>query len=445
MREDTVWDGEYRVEGKVTVENGVRLTITAGSHISFHGSGAGIVVEGGITAEGEEGKPILFRQGGEDLPPVLWQGITVKSPSEPSRFSFCEFSGAEMALAAYGTDLSVEGVRFEDLPKGVTAGKASTVDIRTSTFLGNGVGVEALQNSRLTVEGSRFRDNAVGVVLVSGSSGAIGGNTFHGGRGVQIIEAKDLLVHDNLFSDSVAGLIAERAGPDVQVSSNRFEKGKVGIRCLGFCAFEVLCNRFTGLDGAILLQNFSRPRLENNLLSGNALGMVMGRKSRGQVSFNRFEGNVQAVFLDFSSYPVIEGNVFSGNDGGIVLGKYMSADWEKSVGSRSISLGRAAESNSRRLQEVGGTVAFSGKVDARRNWWGSETTAEMERLGEEGNVGAIEDYFDQHEVSYKGYEGTYEKDRVLYAPWLTADVDVAGPAAAACAAMREQTVQDGDD
>lgn len=56
---NTTWEGEFSLDGSVTVNSGVTLTINAGTSISF-ASGASLTANGTLYANGASGQPITF-------------------------------------------------------------------------------------------------------------------------------------------------------------------------------------------------------------------------------------------------------------------------------------------------------------------------------------------------------------------------------------------------
>ena len=72
-------------------------------------------------------------------------------------------------------------------------------------------------------------------------------------------------------------------------------------------------------------------------------------------------------------------------------------------------------------------VRSEGYVDARDNYWGGETAAEMEKKGPDANIGAIRDGFDVPTLTYEGWPGAYKVDKVKYDGWKKERIPEAGP------------------
>lgn len=150
-----------------------------------------------------------------------------------------------------------------------------------------------------------------------------------------------------------------------------------------------------------------------------------------EVFRNDFIDNDTAVYLHLSSYPTIKENNFDGNRMHIALDN-MSYDWEL----------RATRKPNRNLQMQNDFLVKQGRampksmrvevksdgfVDARDNYWGQKTTAEMESKGDDAEISSIMDGHDLPILTYDGWPGEYKKDRVKYSGWLVDRLADAGP------------------
>ena len=431
---DTSWSGHRELDGLVTVAAGAVLTIEPGTTISFRGKGAGLVVSGGLIAEGSRAEPILFLSSSPPAGEREGVALTLQKAAGPVRLAFCTFRGGGSALRAVTSRFSLEDCLFEGNTVAVHAGMKSEVAIAGSAFRENDLGIEAVMESKVDARECSFeKSGRFGALFSTGSGGRIEGSSFRGGRGIRLNQAKNLVLAGNTFSAPDAGITAEQVKHDVHLKGNRFEGGVTGIQSFNFSTPWIACNEFLEMKTAVVAARFSRPLVENNLFEGNARGIDANNKSGFPVRRNVFRKNGEAIFVDMSSYPVIRENNFDGNDRSIVLGIYMSADWEKRVGSAKISGSEARRVGSRNIGGVTGESTYPGEVDARENWWGAAATEEMNRLGPDGDVTAVEDYFDRHEVTYPGFgEGSYRLDRVVYSSWKEGEIEGIGPLQGGC-------------
>lgn len=439
ITEETVWSGEYTVTGPVTVDAGVTLTVKPGTRISFRGKEARLFISGALTAEGTEEDPITFTRDPRSEEGVKWGGVALQSAAKPARFSYCTFSGAKTALATVKSSLSLEDCTFEQNGVAVDINMESVAEISKSTFTENEVGLEVRLKSAVKVEKCLFENNSkFAAALSNGAGGRITGSTFREGGGVLIKQGTNIFLGNNVFSMCRNGIVADQVKHDVRISGNRFEGGEQGIVAVNFSTPWIACSEFRGLDTAVVVTKFSNPLIQNSLFEGNKKAVFANQKSSFPITRNVFRENEVAVHVDLSAYPVISENNFDSNGKDIELGIYMSADWEEKVGSGAISGRQAQQRGSRNLGGVQQPREFPGKVDARRNWWGEKTTAEMEKLGPEGNVGTIDDYFDRNEVTYPRFGGgSYRLDRVMYDSWEKEPVAEAGPLPEGCGDIKK--------
>lgn len=432
IEEDTVWRGSYLVTGTVTVMKGASLRVERGTRIVFRGAAGALVVNGSFRAEGEEDSPVIFTaEGGSE---GRWKGVSVHNGDREARFSFCVFRKAEPALFAGGASPVVERCVFENNGTAVTGTTESTLRITGSEFRGNERGVEASMQSHVTISESSFSETAgFSVTFSNGTGGKVAGSLFEGGKGVLVRQGTDVLIEGNRFRDCENGVVAEQAGPGVKLQGNTFSGGKTGITVVNFSTPWISCGEFRGLETAVLVNRFSRPLVEHSIFEKNERALFANQKSSFPVRKNIFRGNGEAIFVDLSSYPEIRGNNFSGNGKDLSLGIYMSADWEKKVGSGDFSRRRASSRKSPNLPGVKREGVYPGEVDARNNWWGKKVTSEMKGVGEGGNISTIHDYNDRNEVTYPDWgEGSFRLDRVLYRPWADEEFGDAGPLPDGC-------------
>ena len=182
---EVVWQGEVTVWGSLLVDAGERLVIQPGTRVrfAFHdedGDGSGdsrIIVQGSIRARGTPEAPIEFTpedpgsaDGGG------WDALLIEDAAR-AEFAGCRFVGAQQAVHAHRTPLTVEGCRFErnGIALRFTGGP---VAIRRNRFVGNGTAVRYF-DSDPAVEATEFEGNATGVFVREGSArSVITGNNF---------------------------------------------------------------------------------------------------------------------------------------------------------------------------------------------------------------------------------------------------------------------------
>ena len=98
---DTTWtlaNSPYFVEGNITVESGVVLTIEAGVEVRFNGSFS-FIVNGTLNATGTSGLPIKFTSN-QTLPSSGdWQGIILQGTNNTMDYwQISNFNGKSFAV-----------------------------------------------------------------------------------------------------------------------------------------------------------------------------------------------------------------------------------------------------------------------------------------------------------------------------------------------------------
>lgn len=368
---DTEWRGDLTLRESVRVEAGATLTVVSGAVITFQGGK--LEVAGRLVAENAR-----FTGSG-------WDGIILKGCDDSTILADVRVDGAKTGIFAGGGAPRLRGVMVSGNDVGIELKQQCAAQISDCVIVGNRkVGLFIKDESTPTVTGNRIEKN--------------------GKYGVYIYRALPRSFSGNRFRDNETGLIIANAGSDPLIAGNRFEGNQIGI----------------------LVDRAARPQLRGNLLTRNRTGVRLYRRADARIEGNAFRGNDDALSLAYSSYPVVHGNDFSGNKRALFL-EFQSSAWEKEkgetmreaeAGSRGAfgqSTGHAEAAGERRKPE-----GLTGLVDARDNWWGESGTAELDRLGSDGNPSFIVDGRDTPTFVESGQ--SWPLDRVTFAPWRSAPI-----------------------
>lgn len=361
----TVWSGSIEQHGTVRVERNAELVIEPGTTVVFQ-SGS-LEIAGRLLAERV------------DFTGENWQGLVLKG---------CDASTVIRGVSVRGAKVGVQVIGGEPL-------------LENNSFSANRVGVELRQKTAASVRNNRFDSNSkVGLFVKDGASAVIVGNRFerHGQYAAYIYRASPQQFSGNVFKENETGLIVSFAGSDPLLQANSFIKNGTGIR----------------VDRA------ARPSITDNLIRANTIGIDLYRRADPEIFGNQIEQNEKGIAIAYSSYPLIRRNNFLQNGRALYL-EYQSATWEGQQG----GVERTEETAKR--SAFGGenkTVVASappryldGTVHAADNWWGDDGTAELLRIGANGNPGFIDDGRDRPTFVDSGK--TYPLDRVSFSPWKT--------------------------
>lgn len=183
---EIVWQGEVTIRGSVVIAAGERLVIRPGTRVHFafgdeNGDGAGdsriTVKKGSILARGKADAPIEFAPAKPGSPGAAGWDALLLEDAESAEFAQCRFSGAQQAVHAHRTPLTVEDCRFEGNGIGLRF-TGGPVTIRRNRFVANGTAVRYWQSSPV-VEANVFEGNETGVFIREGSArSVVAGNNF---------------------------------------------------------------------------------------------------------------------------------------------------------------------------------------------------------------------------------------------------------------------------
>lgn len=171
ISEDTQWQGEVIIDGRVEVLRGATLTLLPGTDISFRyldqdrdGLGDGtLVVKGGLQALGTAERPIRFHSANERPQPGDWLEIAVDF-SSGVHLRFCEIRDSAYTLHAHFTSGLVEDCHIHHNIDGCRIGQARFTFRNNLVEQNSGKGIN-FRNSRLNIHDNLIRDNAAGIFL----------------------------------------------------------------------------------------------------------------------------------------------------------------------------------------------------------------------------------------------------------------------------------------
>ncbi|UCF07959.1 MAG: right-handed parallel beta-helix repeat-containing protein [Thermoplasmata archaeon] len=250
---DTTWtkdNGPYYIEGNLTVNFGVNLTIEPGCEVYFDGF-RNLFVEGNLTAVGNASSMITFTSN-ETVPQAEeWRAIQVNA-SGRAQIAYCDITSAR-----YGIFLS----------------QSDGHDIRHNRISNNYDGIHMESSGNNTIMGNN-----------------ISGNTNHG----------------IYMSDSPGNEIKDNV-----ISGNEFNSG-VFLSYSNDC--EIRGNNISGNWHGVHLSHSANNTVFDNDLLGNFRGTYIYFSDSNRVTFNRMvANNGEGVFISYSYYNIICNNNISLN------------------------------------------------------------------------------------------------------------------------------------
>ncbi|AJF05731.1 right-handed parallel beta-helix repeat-containing protein [Geoalkalibacter subterraneus] len=363
ISEDTHWQGQLSFAETVRVQAGVTLTVEPGAEVSFE-AGA-LDVAGTLQARDAR----FYGEG--------WQGIILRGGAD--LLERCVISGAATGVQVMG-------------------GAPRLIDVKVE---GGTTGIELRRRSQAQLSGCTVRNQAeVGLFAKDESAPRVERCLFekNGRFGVYLHRSAPELFSDNRLVDNPVGLMVAWYGTDPEIRKNEFEQNGIAIK----------------VDRA------ARPLVTGNRIHGNETGLLLSRRADARVRRNLVRDNRIGIQVEYSSYPVIRENDLAGNGMALVL-HHQSSAWEKANGEAMRNTQSSARGPFNRNASGGKEAApppavLTGTVDARRNWWGEDATAQLQVNQGRGNQVFIHDSRDEPFFEDGGVN--YPLDRVEFAPWL---------------------------
>ncbi|MBU4501974.1 MAG: right-handed parallel beta-helix repeat-containing protein [Nanoarchaeota archaeon] len=210
LTQDETWSGEILVTERVTVPEGVALTIESGTVIKFKHyrgykepwKGTGLGVAGGtIKAIGTPTKQIWFTSDAEEPINGDWGGIEIVNSSDSIiKYAIVEYAVLGVSQMESQATISHSIIRWSN-SEGLYA-ERSTPTFEYNTLYSNGYHEIALE---------QYNTNAV-----------IRNNVFSNGRAAIHTEETSATVENNYFLDYLDEAISAQAESTMQVNNNTF-------------------------------------------------------------------------------------------------------------------------------------------------------------------------------------------------------------------------------
>ena len=253
------------IDKDVMVQEGVTLTIEAGSEV-FFGKENYITVNGRILARGDSKNPISLRaysNAGKDR----WAGILLIQTSAPSVFQYVEFENSYYGFRlvhAAGTWVSCAFRNVRDACSGFKSEmvfKNCLIDYKNYTGSGN-INVLKFYKGTAHVEGctiynpnSDFKVDGIDADKLV--KGVFRGNRLYGGicPGADAIDigvgSHNILIENNIITDFVDKGVSVGEGAEVVINNNIIVRCAMGIGVKDSAHAKVTNTTFYGNDYAV--------------------------------------------------------------------------------------------------------------------------------------------------------------------------------------------------
>ncbi|WP_157698778.1 right-handed parallel beta-helix repeat-containing protein [Geobacter sp. DSM 9736] len=174
IEHDTVWQGEIRVEGVVSVQRGATLTVLPGTTVRFKridrdhneiGDGE-IMVEGRIVARGTKDRPIVFTSA-ERKPKVNdWSYLQFLAADPENVIEHCRFEYAFAGVMIHYAQVRIADTVFRNNNRGVHYNTAN-LQVEHCTFTDNRIGIRFMRlEGEVRITDNEITRNDLGVLFV---------------------------------------------------------------------------------------------------------------------------------------------------------------------------------------------------------------------------------------------------------------------------------------
>ncbi|EKD26309.1 MAG: hypothetical protein ACD_79C01266G0001, partial [uncultured bacterium] len=390
LKKNETWNGTINLLGDVTVPPGLTLTILPGTRIVFpdrkdiifggnNNSKTELLIQGSIIAEGTSDNPVIFSSSlGSKATKGSWGGI--------SGNGVFRFKNILMEYSDYG-------IRY-------TGNKSSDSFVFSNSIIqhnnATAISITAQNSANLQtiIENSVFNDNnSNGVYLYVKDSATIlnsvvTNNTFSncGERGIYLYtdsSSNGATVNNELTGNTIYGHSANgiycnfyyNVKNQTNIINNTIYNSSTGIEGYYYnaasgSAITVRGNTLYSQTGGIKINDYYtsfNPQIINNIIRdhvSNGIECIYSNLNNGQ-----------------SFIPYFEGNQIYNNSGN---GLYLNASGQVTLLNNSIykNLYNDLYNNS------------SATVLAQKNWWGLDTTNEINLGNNPKNLAKIYDYYD---------------------------------------------------
>lgn len=262
----------YYLDGTLTVDSGVTLTISQDVRLLMHHD-ANIIVRGGLKINGTEEEPVMFRAN-EFTGSTSWGAITFESASHPSVLSYVVIEDAThgidkmrniAAVNAYSSHLIVSNCTINNVYKQPVYAEYGHTEIYNSTMhtritsdiinlkYGSGLveGCDLRGNNEPNTDGIDFDGIIDGVIRDNHIYGFKGGNSdgidlgeacenvlVEGNhilncfdKGISVGQASTTDIIRNVIIGCAQGIGIKDSGSYARIDQNIFYKDSVGVAC----------------------------------------------------------------------------------------------------------------------------------------------------------------------------------------------------------------------
>ena len=220
---ETTWysgASPYILEEDIVIKDKALLTIEPGTEIQSRGGA--LIVEGRISAEGDNDGIIRFDSDKDDKP---WPGITFASVKDrENKLAFVRVRNAQTAVHCQASSPSIENSEFTQNHDGIKiSGAFSKPLIRKNTLYKNrGIAISAGDGAQPRILENMINDNGNTGVMVQSAAAEIAQNTIarNKNNGIVVKGSQAVIFQNNLVDNQPYNLSGEMTGAPAKALNN---------------------------------------------------------------------------------------------------------------------------------------------------------------------------------------------------------------------------------
>jgi hypothetical protein len=174
ISKDTIWQGEFIIQGVISVKRGATLTIRPGTMIRFKkidrdhnnvGDGE-ILIEGRLIAQGTADQRIIFTSAEANPDINDWSYLQFLASNKGNIIEHCHFEYAFSGIMIHYADVKISDTVFQNNNRGL---HYNTADLKVDhcTFVNNRIGIRFMRmEGDVLVSNNEISRNEVGILFV---------------------------------------------------------------------------------------------------------------------------------------------------------------------------------------------------------------------------------------------------------------------------------------
>lgn len=232
----TLTESPYFVEGNITIDEGITLTIEPGVDVLFNGRYK-LLVDGTLIAAGTPTNMIRFTSNMTDPAPGDWYGIQSNiTGTGHLTIKYCNITHGDTSITLFNS--SFNSVLYNNIflndDIGIFLFCSSNNNISdNNVFDNNSTGISLLGSNNCTINNNKVINNSAGgIAIIGGSNNSISDNNvlYNLFGGISLYSAPNTnITHNEIYSNTLQGIFLLDSS-SVNITNNNISNNPVGIK-----------------------------------------------------------------------------------------------------------------------------------------------------------------------------------------------------------------------